>query len=337
MTAFKDLSTRAQVARLRSIAQQALTGYSLREPRLKLINHGFNTTFRVDTEDGQKYALRLNVNSRRSEANIRAEVAWLEALSRDTDLNMPTPQRTKAGANMQWLPSSHLGRYVPATLFSWLPGKDIDENATPQNMREVGRAMAVLHRHAENWVMPEGCELPLVNDILGGFPNRLEPSMHEAMTEERCAFFQTALEQSQKTLDALFQTQTPIAMHFDLHNWNLKWARGKLYVFDFDDSVIGLRTQDISTSWYYLRTYKDHDALEAAMLEGYGEIAPPPIPSGDGLEALIAGRALLLLNDLLVIENAEERAYIPKFVANTELRLRHYFETGIFDTKIKAS
>jgi Ser/Thr protein kinase RdoA (MazF antagonist) len=336
MTAFKDLSTRAQIARLRPIAEQALAGYDLLEPRLKLINHGFNTTFRVDTQDGQKYALRLNVNSRRSEANIRAEVAWLGALSKDTNLNVPTPQRTKTGANMQWLPSSDLGRDVPATLFSWLPGKDIDVNATPHNMREVGRAMAVLHRHAERWVMPEGCELPLVNDILCGFPNRFEPSMHESMTKKRCELFQTVLEQSQETLDALFKTQTPIALHFDLHNWNLKWTRGRLYVFDFDDSMIGLRTQDISTSWYYLRTYKNSDELEAAMLEGYSEIATPPVPSSDALEALIAGRALLLLNDLLVIENAEERAYIPKFVTNTELRLRHYLETGIFDAKIKA-
>jgi Ser/Thr protein kinase RdoA (MazF antagonist) len=335
MAPFKELKTRAQVARLRRVALQALEGYDLREPRLKLLNHGFNTTFRVDTAKGQKFALRLNVNSRRSEANIRAEVAWLEALARETDLNLPTPQRTKSGANMQWLPSSDLGRDIPAALFSWLPGQNIGTNADLHNMRTVGRAMATLHQHASSWTMPEGCELPLVNDILCGFPNRFEPKTHEALTLERCELFNQVLERAQTALETLFETQTPIPLHFDLHNWNLKWTRGKLYVFDFDDSVRGIPTQDISTNWYYLRSYANNDALETAMLAGYSEIAKPPVPNTDVLEALIAGRGLLLLNDLLVIETAEERAYIPKFVATSELRLRHYLETGRFDAKIK--
>ena len=55
-------------------------------------------TFRVDTADGCTFSLRINVNSRRSLANIGAEIAWLAALATDTDLVVPVPQRTRGGA-----------------------------------------------------------------------------------------------------------------------------------------------------------------------------------------------------------------------------------------------
>ena len=42
-------------------------------------------------------------------------------------------------------------------------------------------------------------------------------------------------------------------LHADLHNSNLKWCRGRLYVFDFDDSAIGVPMQDLAISAYYLR------------------------------------------------------------------------------------
>ena len=78
---FEDLSTAAQVARIRRTAFAALADYPLEVARLRLLNHGFNTTYRVDTTDGRRFALRINVNSRRSPQNLAAEVAWLTALA----------------------------------------------------------------------------------------------------------------------------------------------------------------------------------------------------------------------------------------------------------------
>lgn len=95
MPSFEQLSQRTQVARLRPTAHAALRGYTLDVTQLRLLNHGFNTIFRVDTSTGERYALRLNVNSRRSPAPIAAEMAWLDALSRDTALQLPTPQLTR--------------------------------------------------------------------------------------------------------------------------------------------------------------------------------------------------------------------------------------------------
>ena len=93
MRAFEDLSRRAQVARLASTARQALRASPIEVRRLQLVSHGYNTIFRVDTVDGRKFALRLNVNSNRTPQQLRAEIAWLTALATDTDLSRTAGKR----------------------------------------------------------------------------------------------------------------------------------------------------------------------------------------------------------------------------------------------------
>jgi hypothetical protein len=92
--------------------------------------------------------------------------------------------------------------------------------------------------------------------------------------------------------------------------------------------------QDFANSWYYLRSRKDSHLFEAAMLEGYSSIAVPPLPKPEILEAMMVGRALLLANDIISNANSDIRNYTPKFFTNTEVRLRHYLETGRFDASI---
>ena len=46
---------------------------------------------------------------------------------------------------------------------------------------------------------------------------------------------------------------SPIPLHADLHGGNLKWHEGRLAVFDFDDSGIGVPLLDLAISTFYLR------------------------------------------------------------------------------------
>jgi Ser/Thr protein kinase RdoA (MazF antagonist) len=83
---YEDRTVRGQVALLRPTAREVLRQYPIEVASLRVLDHAFNTTFRVDTTDGRRFALRLNVNSRRTDAFIGAEMAWLAALSEETDL-----------------------------------------------------------------------------------------------------------------------------------------------------------------------------------------------------------------------------------------------------------
>ncbi|MFC6660564.1 hypothetical protein [Deinococcus multiflagellatus] len=44
----------------------------------------------------------------------------------------------------------------------------------------------------------------------------------------------------------------------------------------------------------------------------------------------MAGRAVVLLNDLLVNTNAEWQAILPRYVPNSVTKLRAYLDSGVF-------
>jgi Ser/Thr protein kinase RdoA (MazF antagonist) len=126
-TSFAALSARAQVARLRPLALDALKAYSIEVAKLRLLNHGFNTMFRVDEVSGRRFAFRINVNSRRTAENVQAEIAWLQVLRRDTDLRVPEVIVARDGSFMQSVSVDGLPMPVPAVLFNWLPGPNLEE------------------------------------------------------------------------------------------------------------------------------------------------------------------------------------------------------------------
>ncbi|MDP2292196.1 MAG: phosphotransferase [Actinomycetota bacterium] len=323
---FEERSVRGQVARLRPTALEALRAYPIEVTGLRLLQHGFNTTFRVDTADGTRYALRVNVNSRRTEANIAAEMAWLAALATDTELWVPTPQRTRDGALMTHVFSPDLGRELPAALFAWLPGRTLGTKATREQMRATGRATAILHQHGAQWRMPDGAGLPAIDTILMDVPDNLSGE-HRLLDDDAHAVIDAATAQIQGHYDTLFAGAARQPLHADLHIWNLHWYRGRLAVFDFDDSGIGVPVQDLSISAYYIR---DNLAQEAALLDGYQEVRPLPSFTTDQYEAMVASRNLVLLNDIVTTTNAEFLAILDRYVPRSITKLRAYLDTGVF-------
>ena len=323
---FDQRSQRSQVARLRPLALQALAAYPLEVRGLRLLHHGFNTTFRVDTAGGERYALRLHVNSRRTRGQIGAEMAWLAALARDTDLVLPVPQPRRDGALFGQVWSEDLGRELPAALFSWLPGRNLGDRATPAQLRAVGQAAATLHAHARRWSLPPGTGLITLDTPLMDSPNTLAAE-HPLLTPECREVIGLVWTRVTDTLGRLFQADTPRPLHADLHAWNLKWHRGQLAVFDFDDSGIGVPVQDLAIAAYYLRPRAE---LEEALLSGYAGVAALPPCSPPDFESLIAGRNLVLLNDLFSTTTAEIRALLPRYLPNTVTKLRHFLESGTY-------
>jgi Ser/Thr protein kinase RdoA (MazF antagonist) len=323
--AYADLSRLAQIGRLRPLALAALAEYPIEASRVSLLLHGYNTTYRVDTVDGRRFALRLNVLPRKTEANLDAEMAWLAALATDTDVAVPVPLATREGALHTSVRSELLGHAVPVVMMSWLPGPDLDELSVRAG-RALGRLAAALHAHAEAWSLPAGTALPAIDTVLMNVPYQLDVD-HPLLTPDRRAVFDAAFTHVQAHYDSLLARSPRIALHADLHAGNLKWWRRRLAVFDFDDAGIGVPAQDLAIAAYYLRPAQD---LEQAMLAGYAELRSLPDVTPAEFEAVVASRNLVLLNDVIATEHAEFRAILPNYVANTAVKLRAYLETGVY-------
>lgn len=327
---FAALTTRQQVNKLRAVALEALRAYPLEIKRLSLLSHGFNTIFRVDDARGRKFALRLNVNSRRSLGNVRAELAWLEALQRETDLRVPVVVLTRDGNLLQSLEHENAPRTLLSALFEWIPGPNINEQLSDKLVEELGALTAKLHVHAFSFKLPDGCELPTTESIFYDMPHHLFKMAHEHLPDSRLEVFRRGADATQAISDAAWTRQAPRVIHTDLHQWNLKRYRNQLIVFDFDDTAIGQPVQDVATSLYYLRGEKYDASFRAALERGYSRIAPWPAASEYELEALLAARGLLLANDVISNLNPEIVEIIPSFLEKTENRMRNFLENGVY-------
>lgn len=319
---FADVSARTQVKRFRELAHAALPAWGLQHATLRLLNHGYNTTFRVDTAQGQRFALRVNTMPFKTPEHLLAEVTWLAAISEQTGLRVPTPQRTRDGRWSASTWSAGHGRHLPVVLFSWLDGPNIGNRWSLVQARTVGAAMAALHNHAERWTMPPGAALTLFDNVLTDLPNRFGD--HPALDAEARAVLTAAYQRAQLLQDAAFATGPVIPLHADLHGDNLKWHQGRLSVFDFDDAGLGVPSLDLAISAYYLR---DSQEMEDALLAGYASVRTLPQVTAEQFEAMVAGRNLLLVDVLLEQQNADLQAFVPTYVAASVPRLRAWLQT----------
>lgn len=326
---FADLSKRAQVNRLRPTAQAMLRHYPIEVERVRLVTHLYNTTFRVDTKNGQTFALRVNTNSERTPEEMNAEVAWVDALARETDLWVPAPQKTVEGTLIldEW--NEAVGRNMRGVLYSWLPGANVGDRMNHDIAYAMGEATAKMHRHGYTFKMPRGASLKGMTDALYGYPYELT----EKAPNFDHALFERALSES-TALIARLGKLPQIPIHNDLHMWNAKWTKGKMSVFDFDDTILGLPIYDAYVTVFYLRGKPDWADIEAAYFEGLGTPATGLNVTKDEFELLVASRALLMANELFRWNHPEMNAIAPRYAEITEKRLRHFYDTGIFDPMV---
>lgn len=328
---FAELSTRAQVHRLRGLALRALEHYPIEVVRLRLLEHGFNTTFRVDAADGSKYALRIDVNRQKPIAALLAEMAWLDAIARDLDIRVPAPIATHADELFVRERFEPLDTELSIAVMTWLPGKDLGA-PNEAAVRELGRMAARLHEHATSWTPPAGAEFPDVGAVLMDSPNHLRDEHPEVPAAHRELMLRT-LDHVEPLFDAMLAADTRIPIHADLHSWNVKWLRGAMSVFDFDDAGISVPAHDLSIAAYYLLG-DETGANRRALFEGYEEIRKLPPFTAEQFEAALAARTLILMNDILVSTNREILDWIPAFLSNTEIRFNQYLDSGVYRSKL---
>jgi Ser/Thr protein kinase RdoA (MazF antagonist) len=312
---FADLTVEQQVETMLPLARQIVDGYGLGECELESINHEYNSTFKVTAASGERFALRINVNSQRTLANLKAEIFWVEQLVTEPNINVPSPVKNSRGEYISkaWHPM--LERDLFAVLFTWLEGAELGDEPTEEMMRATGRAMAHMHAASRDTKLPSGAQLPIVDDMFWGYGDAITPS--DQLTTDEKATLARAIEVIEQTTQAMYARTNPQLIHADIHPWNVMWHEGDVAVFDFDDCVIGLPAQDIAVTLYY----NDTEEQDAAFLAGYQEVAPLPDYTEREMNVLKLQRRIYLLSYILETENPEHRAMVPEYLAKTLQRI----------------
>jgi Ser/Thr protein kinase RdoA (MazF antagonist) len=326
---YPTLDEESQVEVLRRVALQAADAFGLRVRDLALVVHEHNTTFRLDTDDGRRLALRVNTNSKSTSRHIVAQQAWLHALAAETDVPVPDPLPLPEGGWLVAVECPEWGAPLHTTVASWLEGDDVGE-CDEEQARALGRTMAVLHDHAEGFVLPPDGTLTLFDEPLFRDPNLLEGP--QPMPDGHREVLAAAFAECRRRFPEVYAGGRPIVLHADLHGGNLKWHRGRLGVLDLDDAGLGVPALDLAIATFYLRD--GVPGREEALREGYATLRELPEVSDEQFEALVAARQLLLANSLLASTTAAHRADAAGYLDLSVSRLRRWLSTGTFSRAV---
>jgi Ser/Thr protein kinase RdoA (MazF antagonist) len=331
---FSELTRRGRARRLRVVARQALEERGLGNCSLEFHGDDTNTLFRARPSAGLGFVVRIGVYGpiAHSPAEAAAETAWLAAL-RCAGLPVPEPVPGRSGRLVSVLGGPEVGGERVVVVFRWLPGSPLAKHLTPAHVAAYGHLAAALHGQAAGFRPPGDPSLPRYDRLFpfdqpevlfatAGSP-LLPPSRLEA--------FRTAAGRVEDAIARLQATGPMRLLHGDFHPWNVLVHRGEVAAIDFEDLMWGWPIQDIGTALYYVYHRPDFAGLLAGFRSGYEQVAPWPETRPGDLETFIAGRALVLANDVLqMTPEGLGDLDVPEFFARAERRVRAILEDGVF-------
>lgn len=296
------LPRRAQIRLMRRLAQAAVAEYDLPPVRLALMAHLFNTTFRVDTNTGERYVLHIHRSGTPTVETVGSELEWLAAIRRDTALEVPIPIATRSGglltvADVPGVVAPHI-----CVLLGWLPGKQIRRGLTPGHMERVGELMAQLQNHGAQWERPQGFVRGRVDYPVKSAqwePDPLAPhilaEIHalvaESLSEAEAAKVTSILEGVRAIEEGLGRGSEVFGLiHADLHYFNLLFEDGVVRAIDFDDCGFGYVLYDFAVMLNELLDREDYTALRAGLLTSYRRVRALSAEREACIDAFIALR-----------------------------------------------
>jgi Ser/Thr protein kinase RdoA (MazF antagonist) len=278
----------------------------------------YNKTFRITTQSGEHYVLRMSHPGRTSVEAVRSELLWLTALRQEAGLPVPEPVRNKRAQEVTVIADVDMPQPCLCALFHWTKGRFLYQTLTPSHLFHVGELMARLHHHATYWQQPTGFTRRRV-DTLNPFQQEHD-DFNETIaahviqmvatlsTPQAGTVVATVIQKTWTILQALGEEPDTFGLiHADFHQNNYLFHHGQAGVIDFDDCGYGHWLYDLAVPLYCLRNHPDFVALREAFLRGYRRSRSLAREQEAYLETFMALRAL---QDLLwTIETRDQATF----------------------------
>jgi len=292
--------TQAEATRLLPLAERVLTRYPYDVREVTHLATHSNVQFRVVTVSGQQFVLRAGTPHANSRTNIDVEVAWLDALREETDLEVVRPIRSTDGSLIVDEHDEDLGKERAFVLFSWVPGQPMGEGSGTFAYRLLGAMSASLQDHGRQWSPPRGARMRIWDEV---FYYREEdpvvlhtPKFSHLFDMARLRTIEKAIRLSQDVIVESYASGFPQVVHGDLHEWNVHLAGSRIHAFDFEDVMIALPAQDAAISLYSSRTSEIKKDIREAFQKGFESVAAWPIADDRQLDGFHAARQIMLMN-----------------------------------------
>ena len=278
MTDFYALEPEEQLRRLEAAAYDALKYWGREQATLSLIKHRENAVFRAEL-NGEPTALRLHRQGYHSDAALRSELQWMQALS-EFGIAVPQYIPTSNGQPFVSYSAEGLPGAIQIDLFEWIEGEQLgsveegigDETLAADVYRRIGELAARVHNQASTWTLPEGFErhawdaegLASEQPFWGRFWEI------EAASDAQRELLLRGRDRVYAELSAMPKTADNYSMiHADFVQENVLVHNGEPRLIDFDDAGFGWHLFELATSLYFIQGEPYYDVAEDALIEGY--------------------------------------------------------------------
>lgn len=299
-----------------------------------LINLSENHTFRIDSPDGGKAILRVHRPGYHSRLAIESELAWMQALRRDTGLFTPRPLVGKDGVLVQEALFLNETRYMVAFAFEEGVEPQVFDDLTPV-FRQLGALAAQCHSHVIDWKPPQPFERQVWTEgaildpdaIWGdwraapGVTGPVRSTLDRLDTHLRAQLGTYGMGKDRFGL-----------IHADMRLANLLVSDGVTRLIDFDDCGFCWFGYDFGAAVSFFEDSETVPDLRAAWLEGYCEYRA----YGPEHEAMLDAMVMLRRMALLAWTGSHAETDLAQslhatFAAGTAEMAERYLLTGTID------
>lgn len=264
----------------------------------RLVNYSENHTFLLSVPGDEAFALRVHRPHYQSVANIESELAWLEALHRQTDLPIPEPVAGRNGKMLQHFVTPS-GQRLHAVLFHFIKGHEPSPESNLVDLFGVlGRYAAALHNHSANWQRPAGFERQAwtassILDAKGLWGDwRTAPGVNAPM---RGLLHRAEIQLRGRLSDYGAGPDRYGLIHADMRLGNLLVDGDHVSLIDFDDCGLCWFGYDFAAGISFHETHQAIPALRASWLEAYQAVRPLSAEDIAMLDSMVMLRRMALL------------------------------------------
>ena len=303
----------AEASRLYPLAHRVLRRYPFEVAEVEHLATHSNVMFRVVAANGHQRVLRVGSPHANSRSNIEIEVSWLDALNKQTSLNVVTPIPASDGALIVDEYDEGIDKERSCVLFSWIPGRPVGRDSGPFAYRLLGEMSASLQQHGRTWTPPPNVRMRRWDEVF--YYERAvdpviigDPSFGHLFADRRRNTIAKAYRLAERVIADSYALASPQVVHGDLHEWNVHIASSRLYAFDFEDVMWALPAQDVAISLYSSRNSDNAEEVRSAFRKGYESVAVWPIADERQLDGFHAARQIMLMNYAARTLRTEEAA-----------------------------
>ena len=277
--AFADLSHEEQRDRLLELAKIALEDYPLETVEIVPLQYQLNASFQVDakptdtdSQETQRFFLRISAPDYQSQDNIRSEMIYLKYIRDNSDLKVPNPVATLTSELMTTAESLEVPERRNIIMLRWQEGGAIPEDELgPFELEKVGTFMAKLHNLAEAFEEPDYFVRKRwdVDGLMGENLDVPVDRAQAALTAEQLVTINAALKRVEQAASILGEGRDTFGLiHADLHQKNYIFENGLVRAIDFDTLGWGYYVYDIAVTFSRMLHRKDLGSIREAFLRG---------------------------------------------------------------------